>query len=670
MKAAGSWWLAEERLPASGHRGGRVLAACLLLVACTATAVGRSAEPATSVGTQAEAAALLRAALQAEVSGNPDVRRALLRAALQKDPTCALAHWSSAEVRHGERWVPVAEAQRQAAADTRLADYRRLRDQTPDTVAGRIALAVWCRDHGLPAESRAHWFQVLLSQPEHNEALQALGVQWYQGQWLTPAQLEQAKQAHVDLRSPSLSKTERQALDRWGSVVANWRRALKQEDASVREAIRKEVASAGNPRNIYVLATALINGSRQKSDPKGYRLVSLALVDALERCEDSWPVLQLAWLAVEHPTDEVRNAAADALRRRPKISYVPWLLSYLRAPVETNVVVSPCPAGGVLIQETVEQEGPTVVYRNVRSQYHSAGQPWLNIDPRTRRYETNIPQVAQKSWRYAERRAAATQSQNQQLNAAIADRNQRIQGAISRATGARTDADPFSCQRWWTRYFCNEYELELPDADQTAGRYRRSASPYADAPTLGETPVVEQQRVYGVLPCVIVNSCFPWNTEVWTLTGAVKIAHVKPGDRVLSQHPFTGELTYRPVLQVTRRQPSPLIEIGLGGETIRATRGHPFWVCGQGWKMAKQLTAGMWLHSTDGPVRVERVEQLPAARPWFEQPGAEPGEELSYNLILCDSHNYFVGQPKILAHDNTLFALEGPMPAVPGLATP
>ncbi len=86
--------------------------------------------------------------------------------------------------------------------------------------------------------------------------------------------------------------------------------------------------------------------------------------------------------------------------------------------------------------------------------------------------------------------------------------------------------------------------------------------------------------------------------------------------------------------------------------------------------MAKQLAVGMWLHSTEGPILIDRVEQVPAAQPWYEQPDGKPGEELSYNLVIDKRHNYFVGQQKVLVHDNTLFPLDGPVPAVPGLTAP
>ena len=110
-----------------------------------------------------------------------------------------------------------------------------------------------------------------------------------------------------------------------------------------------------------------------------------------------------------------------------------------------------------------------------------------------------------------------------------------------------------------------------------------------------------------------------------------------------------------------------MIEIGLGSETIQATRGHPFWVCGEGWKMAKQLKVGMWLHSVGGPVRIDRIDQIAPANPSDNEPDAKPDEHLLFNLVLEEHHNYFVGQQRVLVHDNTLFPLDGPVPPVPGL---
>ena len=116
----------------------------------------------------------------------------------------------------------------------------------------------------------------------------------------------------------------------------------------------------------------------------------------------------------------------------------------------------------------------------------------------------------------------------------------------------------------------------------------------------------------------------------------------------------TGELAYKPVLATTTRPPTPLVEISAGGETIRASRGHPLWVSGLGWQMAKEIRLGQWLHSARGPLLVDRVEQQ--------------GEAACYNLIVAEFDTYFVGSNQLLVHDNLL--RDGTTATVPGLENP
>jgi hypothetical protein len=118
------------------------------------------------------------------------------------------------------------------------------------------------------------------------------------------------------------------------------------------------------------------------------------------------------------------------------------------------------------------------------------------------------------------------------------------------------------------------------------------------------------------------------------------IEQIKIGELVLSQDSETGELAYKPVLGTTIRPVSPLVETHLGDTLIRSTRGHPFWVDGQGWQMAKELKAGQWLHTVRGSVQID---------------SAEPSEEaVCYNLIVAGFHDYFVSAAKVLVHDNLL----------------
>jgi hypothetical protein len=133
-------------------------------------------------------------------------------------------------------------------------------------------------------------------------------------------------------------------------------------------------------------------------------------------------------------------------------------------------------------------------------------------------------------------------------------------------------------------------------------------------------------------------SCFRAGTLVRSQTGSVPIESIQPGDRVLSQDQNTGELAYRVVLNTTIRPPGKMIRVTAGSEELVTTLGHPFWVNGHGWKMAKELAAGDLLHSLGGSVKIEKVEPI--------------GEEKAYNLVVDDFNTYFVGHAGLLVHDN------------------
>ena len=133
-------------------------------------------------------------------------------------------------------------------------------------------------------------------------------------------------------------------------------------------------------------------------------------------------------------------------------------------------------------------------------------------------------------------------------------------------------------------------------------------------------------------------SCFLAGTPVRTEMGTVPIESIRPGDRVLAQDQDTGELTYKVVLTTTLRPPAKMLRIQAGGESIATTLGHPFWVSGHGWRMAKQLKAGDLLHGLGGAAPIESI--------------ADAGEDQAHNLVVDDFNTYFVGQAGLLVHDN------------------
>jgi hypothetical protein len=100
----------------------------------------------------------------------------------------------------------------------------------------------------------------------------------------------------------------------------------------------------------------------------------------------------------------------------------------------------------------------------------------------------------------------------------------------------------------------------------------------------------------------------------------------------------------------------PLTKISLGTEVVTATRGHPILVSGVGWTLAKDLKAGMLLNSVAGPVTVDGVQDVPEPKPFserlIEKPDANSSDDLAYNLVVDESHTYFVGNHRVLVFDD------------------
>ncbi|HKD35368.1 MAG TPA: polymorphic toxin-type HINT domain-containing protein, partial [Pirellulales bacterium] len=133
--------------------------------------------------------------------------------------------------------------------------------------------------------------------------------------------------------------------------------------------------------------------------------------------------------------------------------------------------------------------------------------------------------------------------------------------------------------------------------------------------------------------------CFAAGTPIATLTGPTAIEKLSIGDRVLSQNSDTGELAYKFVMAITVRPPTETVLVRTSRGDIRASRGHPFWIVGKGWRMAKELEVSDRLHCLEGSARVTAIDEQPT--------------EKVYNLTVADFGTYFVGQGQVLVHDNS-----------------
>jgi hypothetical protein len=203
---------------------------------------------------------------------------------------------------------------------------------------------------------------------------------------------------------------------------------------------------------------------------------------------------------------------------------------------------------------------------------------------------------------------------------------------LAGATGEKFET-PRAWWDWWREH--NEYYAS--DERPVDRRYYSDTdSYYSGSPSYSVTYPPPPPPPPGARR---ITSCFSKGTPVWTKTGQRAIETLELGDLVLAQDIETGELDYRPVIARTVRPPSEIVTISMAGEEVRTTLGHPFWVAGVGWRMAKQLDDGTILHGVTGSPRVKSIEKS--------------GQEEAYNLVVADFNTYFVGESGVLVHDNT-----------------
>jgi hypothetical protein len=581
--------------------GGSVVSNCVWAVDVT-----RAASPTKSSDSAASVAAeLVRQALEAELAGDADKRTELLREALRTDPAHAASHWHRGELQIDGSWLPIDSLGQHFAADENLGKYRQLRAGLVDTADSQRELARWCDKRQLKPEARVHWMKLLEYEPSDAEAIKALDLRLYQGRLVTRKQIvfEQAQLAG-----------KQRALREWQPRIASWRRDLTSDSSQRRSESLRELQAFNNHHAVGALEAAFgINSDNETAVD-----LNMRLIETLSRMPQDDVTRVLIRRAVESDSQAVRNAAASALKNRPPDTWLQHLLVMLPAQSETTTLHG-C---------YVFFNGDVYRYHEVRFKdlesgtEHSFSLEDLDVPLSNQVPVKRVPLRISRFLSYS----AATDAQLMSAQKQREQLRERVTSALKVATGIKQE---LSVSQW------------LQKADELTERY--SPPQYNEQPQITSAWRMQIRRT---------ASCFPEGTPVLTAMGPVAIDELRPGDQVVSQNVETGETLLQPVQRVTLRPAVPLVEIEAGGETIRATRGHPFWVNGEGWIMAKHLKVGQQLHTPDGPLAIDRI-------------GEQPAQE-AYNLVVSDFATYFVGPQKVLVHDNQ--PLHGTSILVPGLA--
>jgi hypothetical protein len=349
--------------------------------------------------------------------------------------------------------------------------------------------------------------------------------------------------------------------------------------------------------------------------------------------------------AVLSPHEGVRNAAMRRLKSRPFHDYVPTLLDGISTPIESTFSIATDIYGSVQYKHSFYRRGPfadaAVNLTNDFVQFDNNGQTLysrpargiyaVNITPTDDEIYLAVRANARRAQANMASQAATVEQQLAATNAQISTMNEQIYSILAVTTG-QTYTEVGDWWNWWQDYM--EY--------------------YDD----GITPVYT--RDYADYSCVIYRpdyhyvqpSCFVSGTLVWTKTGLRPIESIRKGDLVLAKNVDTGELTHKAVIETTIRPPSPIVLLSIDSEKIGATRGHPFWIAGKGWQMAKHLASTDVLHAVRDARRVSSTQEVEKAE--------------AFNLVVADFNTYFVGKSGLLVHDNT--PVRPTASVVPGIA--
>lgn len=559
---------------------------------------------------------LVEQALEAELQGDNDKRQALLEEALRCSPLCEAARWQSGQVRVDRKWMALAESHQAAAKDPRLERYRRMHaecDGRMSPAEAHLAMARWCRQSKLAEQERFHWLKLLELSPNEPEALAALELCWYEGELLRREEVIERQAAR---------RAERQWSEHLQELAP---KLLRSEDSDETGAAWQRLRGISDPAAVAGLETVIASRSER---------LGLEVVALVSKIRSHLAAAALVRLATESSFEAVRAAAVAALKQRPLHQSVPCVLAGMRWPMELEQEFCVSPLGDfVEYGSTVTTEGPqakTVVKTSASTVF--SDDMHINVAHRGsgRRAYRSVqfygPTPAAKfanRWHTANtylRQSQMSREKADAYNREVQQRNQAASRLLHELAGEDFGPDPQRWLDWWMDY--NEYEKsgEKPV-------YTRN---YDNPRYVHDGPTVQVTYSYA--------SCFARGTLIWAQDGLTPVEQIQPGDLVLAQDPQTGELAYKPVLQSTLRLPSPQRRIRVEDEEIVATLGHPFWVAGDGWRMAKELKGGQLLHGLEGSWPIEQIDELPDAE--------------AYNLVVDDFHTYFVGRLGLLVHDN------------------
>jgi hypothetical protein len=577
---------------------------------------------------------LLRQALASELKGDANEWRQRLEEALTILPEEKLTNSLLGQVLVDGKWQAVDELQKKQANDPRLTEYRFRRERLNGKYRPELELARWCTEVKWNDLAKLHYARVLAytdaSESARTEACRILQLKAVDGQYMTAEELAAAEEQ---------KKTRQQAFETWRPKIVAWRKACGSKSQQFAEQALTALREVDDPQAILAIEASLYDSN------EAFAAELIKLLGKFAEFEATQALVRFALLT---PSTSLAQAAVVELKPRPIHDYYPQLLVLVQAPILAQFRITKDFDGRIRYEHILGQQGPqrNVVLKNdrfytptVRVTEIRDGR-WvsqLDVDVR------NIPLgggaiPTPGGGRVVSAPQGLRETIDEQLTAmasfltalsvqkGVAIANSQIALSNERVFCILEQTSPQPQQRtavaWWT-WWKDYQEKQYPTPTQYV--YHQTNTSY---------------QKYFPVQQFTTHSCFLAGTPVWTESGKQAIEKLRPGDRVLSRNVETGELQFKVVLGKTLQAPSPVVKLLAGDDEIVATKSHPFWVSGKGWRMAKELVAGDVLHTLNGPVQVASA-------------AVQPMPQEAHNLVVEGFATYFVGDSALLVHDNT-----------------
>lgn len=582
--------------------------------------------------------------IRTAVVANPERRAQLLTPLIRQRSNSDLAHWHLGEVQHGDDWLTVDEYVRARKNDTLYREYISRRTEVQKGHHSEFSLAGWCRRQKWFDAERLHLYRVLQSDSanakDKAKSMLRLGLKNYKGRVLSQKRIESLENELDE---------NRQSVSEWKPLVTKWIAAIEESSAPKRRFALAELRKVDEPKAISTMEYML--SRRSEAFAKEF-------VELLIRIPDIESTDSLVRQSLDSPWQTIRSQAVAALKDRQLHDHTPTLLDELNSQLDSQFRVT-IDADGMVrrthqvfnedqdarhLTTAVTARGPQRVNKSVTFVQPGVGvvgvatQEEVRLRRELRRLRMRPGQIAEnylptliesmdRQKELAVRRQIIAQQEIvngslvernlKAMNEKIKGRNARVFSVLSETTGQKNiQPTAVAWWDWWNDY--NElYMEEKPNYAHVVGR---------------SDPVQRELYKY---------DCFPKGTIVHTESGNVPIEKIQPGDRVLSQDLETGELAYKLILRRAVRPPSKILQVSFeGGETIRSTKGHAFWVNNVGWRMAKRLEGEHNVHALFGSGKVASISE-------------ESDSEPAFNLVVADFGTFFVGKHGLLVHGRT-----------------